>query len=119
MSGNPKLSVLLLEDEEITGFMMSEVLEFLNCTVDIASTVSKGIELARRKSYDYYLIDIVMNNESGLEAIKHMAITDVARKVIIVSATINSMNIDEARLAGVARFIAKPIKLDDLAKLLK
>lgn len=113
-----KTKVLLLEDDEDAAFMMCEMLEILNCSVDTAKNVSDALALFKKNSYDFYLIDIIMEGKSGLEALKEMEIDNISRKVIIVSANINSMNMDMARSKGVTRFVSKPVKIDELIKYL-
>lgn len=113
-----KLSVLLIEDEEFSIFMMEEMLELIGCKVDSANTVQKAVDFSQKHSYDYYLVDLIMNGESGLDALKGMNIPEISKRVIILSANINSLNLDHARSIGVTKFLPKPIKIDDLKKVI-
>ncbi len=113
-----KYSVLLIEDEEFSIFMMQEMLELIGCKVDSANTVQKAVDYSKKHLYDYYLVDIIMNEESGLDALKEMNISEVSKRVIILSANINSLNLDQARSIGVTKFLPKPIKIDDLKKMI-
>lgn len=113
-----RISVLLIEDEEFSIFMMEEMLELIGCKVDSASTVHKAVEYAKKNVYDYYLVDLIMNGESGLDALKKINVPEVSKKVIILSANINSLNLDQARNLGVTKFLPKPVKIDDLKKMI-
>lgn len=111
-------SVLLIEDEEFSIFMMEEMLGLIGCKVDSADTVQKAVDYAGKHLYDYYLVDLIMNGESGLDALKEMNISEISKRVIILSANINSLNLDQARSIGVTKFLSKPIKIDDLKKMI-
>ncbi|MBN2145047.1 MAG: response regulator [Candidatus Aureabacteria bacterium] len=113
------LTILLLEDEEDVRFMMSEMLEFMDYEVDIANNAEEAISLSKRKQYDYYLIDIVMEGKSGLDALREMPINDVKNSVVIVSANINTGNLEIAQSLGVTKILPKPIKINDLERMLK
>ena len=112
------LSVLLIEDEEFSIFMMEEMLSLIGCDVDSANTVQKAVDFSKKKSYDFYLVDLIMNDESGLDALTKMEISDISKRVIIISANINSLNLDRARNKGVTKFLPKPVKIDDLKKMI-
>ena len=111
-------TVLLIEDEEFSIFMMEEMLELIGCKVDSANTVQKAVICSKKISYDYYLVDLIMNGESGLDALKEMNISEISKKVIILSANINSLNLDQARKMGVTKFLSKPLKIDDLKRMM-
>ena len=111
-------SVLLIEDEEFSIFMMEEMLGLIGCRVDSANSVQKAVDYSKKNLYDYYLVDLIMNDESGLDALKEMNIPEVSKRVIILSANINSLNLDHARRMGVTKFLPKPIKIDDLKKMI-
>jgi DNA-binding NtrC family response regulator len=119
MNDNKSLTILLLEDEEDVRFMMSEMLEFMEYKVDVANNAEEAIALSKKKEYDYYLIDIVMEGKSGLEALKEMPIQDMKNSVVIVSANINTGNLEIAQSLGVTKILPKPIKINDLERVLK
>jgi DNA-binding NtrC family response regulator len=113
-----KKRVLLLEDEADVRFMMNEMLELLDCNVDLAANAAKALELSEKNTYDYYLIDIIMEGESGLDALLRMPVPDIPSQVILVSANINALNFERASAMGVTKFLTKPIKMSELEKMM-
>jgi DNA-binding response OmpR family regulator len=111
-------NILLLEDEDDAAFMMTEMLELLGYEVETIPGVSEAILISKNRKFDFYLVDIILGDKSGFDAIREMKIDDIPGKVIIVSANVNSMNIDSLRNLGVTKFLPKPVKIDELGKLI-
>ena len=114
-----KKKILLIEEEANVLFMMKEMLEYLGCEVKTASLSQEALAIAEKEKFDYYFVDIVMPDIDGLETIERMLITDIPKKVVIISANLNTANVEKARRLGVERFVAKPIKMYDLKRILK
>jgi len=114
-----KKKILLIEDEPNVLFMMKEMLEYLGCEVKTASLAQEALAIAEKENFDYYFVDIVMPDMDGLEAIERMLLVDIPKKVVIISANLNTANVEKARRLGIERFVAKPIKMYDLKRILK
>ncbi|MCK5706741.1 MAG: response regulator [Candidatus Aureabacteria bacterium] len=114
-----KIKILLIEDEPNVQFMMKEMLEFLGCDVTPASLASEAVRYSEKNTYDYYFVDIVMPDMDGLEAVERMLLMDIPEKVVVISANLNTVNVEKARRLGIEKFVAKPVKMYDLKRIFK
>jgi CheY-like chemotaxis protein len=114
-----KGKILLIEDEPSVQFMMKEMLEFLGFEVKAASLAMEAINLAAKERFDYYLVDIVMPDLDGIEAVERMTLVDIPQKVVIISANLNGVYVQKARNLGIEKFVAKPVKMYDLKRVFK
>ena len=87
--------------------------------------MSNGREVLRaleRRSYDVVLMDIQMPEMGGLEATRHIGERyEAPRRPWIVALTASAMKGDRERFlaAGVDDYLAKPIRLDELSKVVE
>ena len=114
-----KKKILLIEDEPNVLYMMKEMLEFLGCDVRPASLAQEALMFAEREEFDFYFVDIVMPDMDGLEAVERMLLVDIPEKVVVISANLNTANVDKARRLGIEKFVAKPVKMYDLKRIFK
>ena len=114
------LSLLLVEDYEPLRIDMAEVLEDLFKTVTVAKDGSEALKLYHEyyetynKSFDLILTDIqipVMNGVELSEAVMHI---NEAQPIIVLSAHTDSDYLLRLINLGVAQFITKPIKNEEL-----
>ena len=114
-----KKKILLIEDEPNVQYMMKEMLEFLGCDVTPASLAQEAVAYAEKQRFDFYFVDIVMPDMDGLEAVERMLLVDIPEKVVIISANLNTVNVQKARQLGIEKFVAKPVKMYDLKRIFK
>ena len=114
-----KKKILLIEDEPNVLYMMKEMLEFLGCDVQPAALAQEAVMHAEKQKYDYYFGDIVVPDMDGLEAVERMLLMDIPEKVVVISANLNTANVEKARRLGIEKFVAKPVKMYDLKRIFK
>ena len=114
-----KKKILLIEDEPNVLYMMKEMLEFLGCDVKPAALAQEAVMFAEQEKFDYYFVDIVMPDMDGLEAVERMLLVDIPEKVVVISANLNTANVEKARRLGIEKFVAKPVKMYDLKRIFK
>jgi signal transduction histidine kinase/DNA-binding response OmpR family regulator len=61
--------ILLLEDNEITQYVIEKMASYLDVTLDITSTVDSAKKLCKTTKYDLALVDWNLKEESGLDFI--------------------------------------------------
>ena len=124
-SGEPEvdypLSILLAEDNVVNQKVAMRLLGKIGCRADIAANGLEAVQALKRQSYDLILMDVQMPEMDGLEA------TRIIRKEFppekqpfIVAMTAGAFNEDreEAFLAGMDEFLAKPVVLEKLARVI-
>ena len=109
--------VLLVEDEEHVGAIVSEMLERLGCGVRIASNGREAIEIFRRSFHeiDVVLLDLVMPTMSGKDTFIRLRAIDPSVKAIIVSGHSLDGEVQSVLDLGAKGFIQKPFRSAALA----
>jgi CheY-like chemotaxis protein len=114
--------ILLVEDDVRNIFSLTAVLESEGATVRIARNGKEAIErLASSPSLDVVLMDIMMPEMDGLEAIREIRKTRGSAALPIIALTAKAMADDRQRCldAGANDYIAKPIAIDKLLSLIR
>lgn len=115
-----KLKVLIVEDDEISGFLLTNTLQKINCEVLHAITGDQAIEVCRSiQDLDLVLMDIRMPRLDGYEATRK--IRQFNKDIIIIAQTAFSFSgdRDKAILSGCNDYISKPINRKLLIELIK
>lgn len=116
--------VLLIDDEEVILFTVSEILKALNCKVTTASDGRKGIDIYKENpdEYDIIILDKIMPKMNGMEVYQELKKIKEDVKVILASGY-SEEKAQEILDAGVCAFIRKPYSMstlsENLAKLME
>ncbi len=97
------------------------MLEKSGYTADIAGTGIEVLECLKRKPYDLIFMDIQMPVMDGMEATRIIRETipeDTRPKIIAVTANAFESDREEYLSAGMDDYISKPIKRDQLQKII-
>jgi CheY-like chemotaxis protein len=116
--GRPSLRVLVVDDSQTNRFLMTRMLEERGHSTTIATDGLEAIEMVDRADFDVVLMDLMMPGMDGLEATRliceRFADTPVRPHIVGVSAFNDELTRDRGRAAGMAAFLGKPIRPDDL-----
>jgi CheY-like chemotaxis protein len=116
--GRPSLRVLVVDDSQTNRFLMTRMLEERGHSTTIATDGLEAIELVERAEFDVVLMDVMMPGMNGLEATRQICERYADRPsrplIVGVSAFDDELTRDRGRDAGMASFLAKPIRPDDL-----
>lgn len=120
----PGKKILLVEDYFINQEIVQDMLELMECSVDIAEDGAEAIKKFDTKNYDLILMDIQLPEKDGYEVtrtIRTKEQTEAKKPVTIVALTANAMVGDKEKCleAGMNDYIAKPIELTVLESVLK
>ena len=112
--------ILLVDDEEYIRTTGKLLLEDLGYKVLEAENGLKAVEIFQEKyrEIDIVVMDMMMPEMNGNEALEKMKEIDQNCKVIISSGYTNSKTIDESKESGVAGFLHKPYKIFELNQLI-
>ncbi|HEY6642039.1 response regulator [Povalibacter sp.] len=117
-----KRRILLAEDDVRNVFAISRVLEPHGVLLEIARNGHEALTtLERRKDIDLVLMDIMMPEMDGLEAMRHIRSNAALRNLPIIALTAKAMPDDRLRCldAGANDYITKPINIEKLLSLLR
>ena len=106
-----KLSVLVIEDDEMNTVLFKELLVLNGCEVSIAADAETGIDIARKSQPDVILMDVQLPGMDGLSATKVIQRDDELKGVPIIALTAHAMSgdKDKAYAAGCVGYITKPV----------
>ncbi len=116
--------VLLIDDEESIRKSAREVLKRLGYQVQVAKDHAKGIQLyekamEEKHPFDTVIMDLTIpGSMGGLEAMKKLKKIDRNAKVIISSGYSEDRAMSKFREYGFCGVVAKPYKVEDLAKVI-
>lgn len=114
------LRILIAEDNLINQQLIRQILGNLGYTPDCVENGALAVEAVAEKDYDMILMDVQMPEKDGLEATRDIrGLT--GRQPVIVALTANAMlgDREDCLNAGMDDYISKPVRLDELMRLLK
>jgi CheY-like chemotaxis protein len=111
------LRLLLAEDNLVNQKLAIRLLERMGYQADVAANGLEAIAALERQPYDLVLMDIQMPELDGLEATRRIRARWPDDGPRIAAMTANAMAEDRAvcLAAGMDDYIAKPIRIDELA----
>jgi AmiR/NasT family two-component response regulator len=111
---SPPLRVVVAEDEAIVRLDLKEIL--LSAGYDVVGETGRGddaVRLAAETKPDLAILDVKMPGMSGLQAAQEIT-RDAQVAVIVLTAFSQRELIEEARDAGVAAYLVKPFRREEL-----
>ena len=112
--------ILIVDDNEINQILIGEMLARLGCLFDYAQDGLVAIKKCSSTTYDLILMDLSMPNLNGIETTH--AIKQLHTKqgpIVCITAQDSLDTLRTVQNAGMLDLITKPIRLENLAELLK
>lgn len=106
--------ILFIEDHEDTREMVTMAIRIWGYRITSARTISEGLRLAQRESFDLYLFDGKLPDGTGVELCRQIREFDEQTPVVFYSASAFAVNKEEALAAGAQAYLSKPADLIDL-----
>jgi signal transduction histidine kinase/ActR/RegA family two-component response regulator len=120
-AASPPLNVLVVDDEQTNLIVVEALLKRLGHKVTTALDGVEGLHALRRGSYDAILLDISMQEMSGIDVARKIAVMDLGgRHPPIIALTGNALpeEVKTYFAAGFTGFVEKPVSLEQLAEAL-
>ena len=111
----PRLSILVVEDNEINSLLIRRLLARLGQDVEAAADGREALERMESGRYDLVFMDCLMPGMDGFDATA--ALRKRGMKTPIVALTASALETDRRRCyeVGMDGFLTKPVLLSDLA----
>lgn len=111
-----KITILLVEDNEMNRDMLSRRLKKYEYDVEIAVDGQQGIDMARSLMPDIILMDMSLPIIDGWEASRQLKADDKTKAIPIIALTAHAMPSDKANAlaAGCDDFDTKPVDITRL-----
>ncbi len=116
-----KTKVLIIDDKPNNLEMTKDILEFAGYEALTANNAKNGIEMMRKSHPDLVLLDILMPEMDGYEAVRVIRSDDKIKQIPILAYTAlaTGINRDKALEYGCVDVITKPIDIDNFYKVIK
>jgi len=124
MNFNDKLSILLVEDNELNQRLMKISLTRYNYNVTIAVNGLEGVQMFKDQKFDLILMDIMMPVMDGFEATKEIRNLENEHpelgKIPIIAFTANTINNDREKCVqgGMDDILEKPFDINKFREIL-
>lgn len=106
--------ILIVDDSSLARRSARQMLEELGHTVQDASDGAQALERYFLDRPDLVLLDMVMTGMYGLDVLAKIRELNPDARVIVVTADIQKSTEDQARAAGAAAFLNKPLNREKL-----
>ena len=112
------LDIAVLDDSKVCLNIVKKIMDFNSITkVDYFSEPERLIE--SKKSYDFYIIDLVMPRMSGEEVVVNIRERNKDSIIMVVTSVDNEKVINNIIVSGADDFISKPFKATTLLSRMK
>lgn len=105
------MRILLVEDEENLSAALRAGLEAEGFDVDVAADGTTGLELARRRSYDVVILDILLPGTNGFLVCATLREEGIWTPILMLTAKHGELDEAEALDTGADDFLTKPFSL--------
>ena len=112
-------SVLVIDDEEIMREVLDALLVRERCSVALAASGDEGLELARTRTFDAVILDLMMPGMDGMQTLEELKKIDEDLPVIMITAFGSVENVKVAMKRGAFDYIEKPFKNDEVMVVLR
>ncbi len=110
--------VLVVDDNYLNRKVVGSLLKVLGVKAEFAAGAAEAIDMAREKSYDIILMDLIMPEIDGFEAARTILGFDHNTRIVALSAD----NMPETRLrveqSGMKELLAKPVTVEELRRVI-
>ena len=116
-----KKDILIIDDDTRNIFALAAVLKSKRYTCLSASSAADGFDiLARQKDIGVVLMDMMMPDMDGYEALGKMRENEKMKHIPVIAVTAQAMTGDKEKCieAGANGYVSKPINVEELEKLL-
>lgn len=108
------MKILIIEDDIQLNTTITNFLRYKGCQTTSVEDGEEALEYIDKNFYDLYIIDINIPKVSGLEVLKYIRQKDLITPVIIITASLELVNLKTAYKNGCDEYIKKPFYLEEL-----
>lgn len=114
------MNILVAEDNLVNQKLIGHILTRLGYDFALKENGKEVIDELMENHYDVLLMDVQMPEMDGLEATRFIR-KDNRKQPVIIALTANAMQGDqeECLQAGMNDYLSKPVKLEELVKMLE
>ena len=106
--------ILVIEDDPDLPELLKKHLETLDYRVEVATTGSAGLELAKEKHFDLIVVDYNLPEFTGVQVIKSIRAEGQTTPVLMLTSRTDEIDKVTALNAGADDYVTKPFGLAEL-----
>jgi signal transduction histidine kinase/ActR/RegA family two-component response regulator len=110
--------ILIVEDNRVNQLVMKKMLKNTGVDIDIADNGKIGFECVLKNKYDLIFMDLLMPEMDGYEATREIRKFNKEIPIIALTADVMKGVESKTREAGMNNYLTKPVKKDELLKIL-
>lgn len=115
-----RIKVLIVDDHPAIRTTMKDVLENEGFETELADSGEMALEMYRNNFFDFVLMDMQMPGLKGVDAFRQMLQSDKTHARFIFISAFSSPELEkEAQQLGCIEFLQKPIRVEDVVKLIR
>ena len=107
-------SLLILDDDEPFRNRLARAMDKKGFQVTEAKSVEEGLIIANKKTTNFAVIDLRLEDGSGLEVVKALHKSNKESRIVMLTGYGNLPTAVAAVKAGAIDYIAKPVDADDV-----
>lgn len=114
--------MLVVDDDEPTRALIARILtQELGVQPTLAGTCEEALRLADRRKFDVILLDLLMPGIGGIEVLRQIRsrTLNAETPVVVVSVLDDQATVDKCMALKAHAFVAKPIRREVIAKIVK
>ena len=109
-----KESILIVDDEEVSRFVLEEALAKRGYTIAQAEDAETGLRKIKQQPFDLILLDIQLPGLSGIDAISKFKEIDASVVILMITAFSSKEMAIEAIKRGAYDYFVKPYKMGEM-----
>jgi len=113
-----KLKIMIVDDSAFMRTILKKIVSGSGAQILEAEDGKQAVELYKKENPALTLMDIVMPNLSGVDALKQIRAMDPNARIVMVSAAGQELIIKEAIDGGAYDFIVKPFKEEQIQEII-
>lgn len=113
-SEGEELSVMIVDDDDVFRTRLGRAFETRAWEVFLASNTAQALSLARDFSPDLAVVDLRINDASGLDAVRGLRLLDPTMFIIMLTGWGSIATALEAIREGANHYMSKPVDADQI-----
>jgi two-component system chemotaxis response regulator CheY len=106
--------ILVTDDANLMRNILKDILVKAGHQVDTAKNGAEAVRMAKAYAYDLILMDIVMPEENGLDALRDIMSANKDQRVVMISALGEKPMVEDAIRYGAIGYVTKPVSREDV-----
>jgi signal transduction histidine kinase/CheY-like chemotaxis protein len=112
------IKILIVEDNIMNQKVIGTMLKSLGYSFDVANDGYAGYMQAKTRKYELIFMDLIMPEMDGFESARKILEFDNSPLIVAFTADNMPESKRKAELSGIKDFISKPVRIDELKKLI-